>query len=160
MTRSVAEAVIERLRDRRETLAVAESCTGGLIGHLLTEVPGVSQVFLGGVVAYSNAVKRSLLEVTDEALREFGAVSAETVRLMALGVRTALQSDWGLAVSGVLGPGGGTPEKPVGTAWIAVSGPDGSVQAERFHWHEDRSGNKRRTAEQALALLLARLRQP
>jgi PncC family amidohydrolase len=149
----VARQVVERLTERGETVALAEACTGGLIGHLLTDVPGASQVFIGGVVAYANSVKQSLLGVTSEALLGHGAVSAETVRLMAIGVQQALRSDWGIAVSGVLGPTGGTEEKPAGTAWVAIAAPDSDVRAERFLWQSDRAGNKRHTAERALRML-------
>jgi PncC family amidohydrolase len=151
---ALAAAVIARLRERGETVALAESCTGGLIGHLLTDVPGASAVLLGAIVAYSNTIKQSLLGVTDEALQGHGAVSAETVRLMALGAQQVLRADWGLAVSGILGPGGGTDEKPAGTTWIAIAAPDGDIRAGRFLWQSDRSGNKRLTAEQALRMLL------
>lgn len=160
MSVELARAVLERLGERDQTVALAESCTGGLISHLLTEVPGSSRAFIGSVVAYHNAVKRALLDVPDEVLRNYGAVSAETVRLMALGARQVLHTDWGLAVSGILGPGGGSEEKPVGTVFIAVAGPDGSVRAERYHWQEDRSGNKRHAAEQALQMLLECLHGP
>lgn len=157
MNVEIAQRVLERLQERHQTVGLAEACTGGLIGHLLTEVPGSSRAFVGSIVAYHNSVKRALLDVPDEVLREHGSVSAETVRLMALGVRQTLHTDWGVAVSGILGPTGGSVEKPVGTMFIAVAGPDGSVQAERYQWQEDRSGNKRRTAEQALQMLLDRI---
>ena len=108
------------------TIAVAESCTGGLIGHRLTDVPGSSAYMLGGVVAYSNAVKQSLLGVQAETLSTHGAVSCETAEEMARGVRRLTGARLGLATTGIAGPDGGTPDKPVGTVCIAIDGPDGT----------------------------------
>ena len=113
--------VLDGLMVRGLTLATAESCTGGSVAARLTSVAGASRAFLGGVVAYDNAVKEQLLGVPAETLRDHGAVSEETVRAMAEGVRERLGADVGVATSGVAGPGGGTPEKPVGTVWIAVA---------------------------------------
>jgi len=116
------EAVVIRLLTaRNKTLAVAESCTGGYIAHRLTNVPGASKVFLGGVLSYSNAVKQKLLGVTAESLRRHGAVSKAVGKEMAEGARRRLHTDYALAVTGIAGPGGGTVKKPVGTAFIALS---------------------------------------
>jgi nicotinamide-nucleotide amidase len=119
--------VLQHLRQRGETLAVAESCTGGGLGAELTAVPGSSDVLLGGVIAYANAVKQTLLGVPAELLEQVGAVSDPVAEAMAEGVRRLTGSDWSLAVTGIAGPGGGSDEKPVGLVYIAVSGPDGCV---------------------------------
>jgi nicotinamide-nucleotide amidase len=118
---SLESVLIRLLAARKKTLAVAESCTGGYISHRLTNVPGASAVFLGGVVAYSNQVKQDLLAVRAETLRLHGAVSEPVAREMADGARRILHADYALAVTGIAGPWGGTPEKPVGTAFIALS---------------------------------------
>jgi len=144
------------LKARGLTLAVAESCTGGLVGHALTNVPGSSDSFLGGIIAYSNAVKRDLLGVPEELLMAHGAVSRPVAIAMAQGVRRALGVDVGLAVTGIAGPAGGTPEKPVGTVHIAVVGPWGEA-AEHHVWDADRVGNKVRSALAALELLAREL---
>ena len=120
------EAVVGRLlRERKMTLAIAESCTGGLISHRITNVPGSSDYFLGGLVTYSNASKEELLGVSEEALKKFGAVSAEAAREMAQGLRTRLKSDLAVSVTGIAGPGGGSDEKPVGTVFMALASPSG-----------------------------------
>ena len=140
------------LRRRGETLAVAESCTGGLVSHLITTVPGSSAYHLGGVVAYANAVKRGLLNVPESTLLTHGAVSAETAEAMAKGVRLTLSADWGLATTGIAGPDGGTDEKPVGTAFVACAhGQDCRVVPVRFS--VDRIPNQNRFAQAALNLL-------
>ncbi|HEX8299629.1 MAG TPA: CinA family nicotinamide mononucleotide deamidase-related protein [Rubricoccaceae bacterium] len=124
------------------TIATAESCTGGSIAARLTSVPGASRAFMGGVVAYDNRIKTGLLGVSVALLREHGAVSEPVVRAMAEGARTHLGADVGVATSGVAGPGGGTPEKPVGTVWLAVSWPDGEggarTEAVRLQFSHDR----------------------
>lgn len=115
------------LKQKNATVSVAESCTGGFLGHKFTAVPGSSTYFLGGVLAYSNEVKKSLLGVEEEVLTKFGAVSEECIRQMAEGVRKLTGSTYGLATSGIAGPDGGTAEKPVGTVWIALAGPTETV---------------------------------
>ena len=149
------ESIVGRLlTERGLSVATAESCTGGLIAERLTDVPGSSAYFLGGVVAYSNAAKASLLGVSEAVLEEFGAVSEPVVRAMAEGVRTRFGSDFGVATSGISGPGGGTAEKPVGLVWLALSagGEDGAskTHAESFVFQVDRSRHRSLTAQVAL----------
>jgi PncC family amidohydrolase len=146
------EKIGQWLVARRMTLAVAESCTGGLVGHRLTNVPGSSEYFLGGIIAYSNDAKQRLLGVSPDTLARFGAVSQETVREMAQGARRALEAHLAVAVTGIAGPGGGTPGKPVGLTWIALSAPD-LTRAVSFHWPGDRQANKEASAQAALELL-------
>lgn len=144
--------------ERGLTLGLAESCTGGLIGHRLTNVPGSSEYFLGGIVAYSYEAKKSLLGVRPDTLISFGAVSEQTAREMAQGVRRALCADIGVAVTGIAGPGGATPDKPLGLTWIALCAPD-FEQAEHYIWAGDRVSNKAQSAEAALRLIERYLRQ-
>lgn len=123
---SMERAVADALAADRETLATAESCTGGMIAKRLTDLPGVSEVFLGGAVTYSNESKKKLINVSEQSLSEHGAVSEQVALEMARGIRVALGSDFGISTTGIAGPGGGTPEKPVGTVYIAVDSPYGS----------------------------------
>src|SRR5438874_2315271 len=115
------------------TVAVAESCTGGLLGSLLTDVPGSSTYFLGGVIAYHDALKTGLLGVSPALIREHGAVSAECALAMVRGVRNVTGSDIALSVTGIAGPSGGTPAKPVGTVYIGIAAP-GVEKVQHFHW--------------------------
>lgn len=141
------------LRARGATLATAESCTGGLIGELLTAVPGSSDYFRGGVIAYANEVKLAALGVEPETLFAHGAVSQKTVEEMARGARRLLGSTYAVAVSGVAGPGGGTAEKPVGTVHLAVAGPDDAVVTRQLLWPGDREQVRRIAAFAALNLV-------
>jgi nicotinamide-nucleotide amidase len=143
------ETVGKALLDQQMTLSVAESCTGGLIGHMLTEVPGSSSYFLGGVIVYSNQSKMSLLHVRSETLEQHGAVSDETVQEMALGVQNHMGSDLGLAVSGIAGPGGGSRSKPVGTVHIGLAHPEG-VHSQKYRFWGNRSQVKTYAATMAL----------
>ncbi|MFZ1694588.1 MAG: CinA family protein, partial [Flavobacteriales bacterium] len=129
-----------------------ESCTGGYVSHLITGVPGSSAYFIGGVVSYANAVKMEELGIPSDMLELNGAVSQPVVERMASGVRDALKTDWSIALSGVAGPDGGTEEKPVGTVWIAVAGPDG-VQATKVYFPGTRDLVIRRSALAALNML-------
>lgn len=115
--------LIEFFRSRKLTLSFAESCTGGKLSAFLTEQPGVSDIFLGSVVSYSNQAKEDLLGVRRDTLLSEGAVSENIARQMAQGARRQIHSDWSVAITGIAGPSGGSPEKPVGTVWFAVSGP-------------------------------------
>jgi nicotinamide-nucleotide amidase len=126
---SLASVVLERLRRRGETLAVAESCSGGGLGAALAAVPGASDVFLGGVIAYANSLKEGLLGVPAELLAEHGAVSDPVAIAMADGVRRRTGSDWALSVTGIAGPGGGSAAKPVGLVHLGLAGPGGSGSA-------------------------------
>jgi nicotinamide-nucleotide amidase len=142
-----------RLRELGRTLSVAESCTGGLLAMRVTEVPGASDYFLGGMVTYSNEAKRALLGVPEEVLAGPGAVSPECARAMALGVKRAFGSDYALSVTGIAGPGGGTPEKPVGLVYIALAGPEGEVEVRELRLKGSRQGNRWSASEEALRLL-------
>ena len=147
------EVIVGKLLQTRDLrLAVAESCTGGLIGNLLTNVPGSSDYYMGSVTAYANLAKTRLLGVKPETLQEHGAVSRETVLEMAAGARRALDADIGLSVSGIAGPGGGTPEKPVGLIWIGLSAP-GYETARCIQLEGDRLEVKAGAAAAALQIL-------
>ncbi|MDZ4199659.1 MAG: nicotinamide-nucleotide amidohydrolase family protein, partial [Kiritimatiellia bacterium] len=150
--RPMEEMLVERLRAAGKTIALAESCTGGLIGARLTTVPGCSEVFPGGLLAYSNTVKIEMLGVRPETLAAAGAVSAETAREMAVGARRQFRADIGLAVTGIAGPGGGTPEKPVGQVWIALSTEAGET-AEFFRFAGTRDFIREGATQMALDLL-------
>lgn len=135
------------------TLATAESCTGGLIGHLITNVPGVSAWYAGGAIAYSNALKTELLGVEESLLAAHGAVSEPVARQMAEGARARLGADVAVAVTGIAGPGGGTSEKPVGLVYFSVSGAGGTVSAREI-FKGDRDEIKAKSAEKALNMVL------
>lgn len=154
--RPIEFIVWEQLHALRWTLALAESCSGGLVSHRLTNVPGASQVFLGGVVAYSNAAKVHLLGVSEATLEQFGAVSGQTVSEMAMGAQKRFGAQTAIAVSGVAGPGGGSPQKPVGTVWIGVAIAD-TVTPHEFRFCGTREQIKQQSAEAALWLLGERL---
>jgi nicotinamide-nucleotide amidase len=152
----LAAVVLDLCRERRLTIGVAESCTGGLLGTRLTAVAGSSDVVIGGVIAYSNALKTSLLGVAETLLVEHGAVSERAVRSMASGCRRATGAVIGIAITGIAGPGGGTEEKPVGTVWIA-SDLDGVVEARCLRLIGDRAEVRQRAAQAALEMVRRRL---
>jgi nicotinamide-nucleotide amidase len=154
-----AELVLALLRERGLTLAAAESCTGGLVSVRLTDVPGSSDVFVGGIVAYSNDVKAAQLGVPEDVLREHGAVSAESAGAMALGARERLGADVAVSVTGVAGPDGGTEEKPVGLVFLHASGPMGEQQL-RFDFPGDRATIRGRAAVAALHLVRRLVTEP
>lgn len=158
MPESIEERVGKRLTEAGLTLAVAESCTGGLIGHRITDVPGSSTYFLGGVIAYAYEAKERLLGVRHSTLYEYGAVSEQTAGEMARGARRVVGADIGIAVTGIAGPSGGLPDKPVGTTWVAVSTRD-REWTERHLWDGDRDENKAASVDAALELLLQVLDQ-
>ena len=141
------------LIQRNWRLAVAESCTGGPLGHRITNVPGSSAYFIGGMLVYANEAKEGLLGVPADILETHGAVSQETVQAMALGVRQALKCEIGIGISGVAGPGGGTADKPVGLVWIGLSAREVDY-ARRFYFTGDRIAVKEASAEAALGLVL------
>jgi nicotinamide-nucleotide amidase len=146
---TMASVLGDRLREAGQTLATAESCTGGLIGKEMTDMPGASDYFLGGVVAYHNEIKQKMLGVDPRLLVEHGAVSEPVARAMADGVRERFQTDWGIGVTGIAGPTGGSEEKPVGTVFIGIAGP-GGTQVHRHVFPGDREFVRARTALAAL----------
>jgi CDP-diacylglycerol--glycerol-3-phosphate 3-phosphatidyltransferase len=152
----LVESVAGRLEEAGLTLATAESCTGGLISSWLTARPGSSAFFKGGVVAYSDEVKQSVVGVPADVIRAQGAVSAEVAQALAEGVRSRLQADFGLSATGIAGPGGDGTEKPVGLTQVWVAGPGGG-EGRRFVFPGDRWSNRRQAAEAALQLLLDEL---
>jgi nicotinamide-nucleotide amidase len=145
-----------RCLERGVTVAVAESCTGGLIAKTLTDVAGASGYFLGGVVSYSNEAKARLLGVPEELIAAHGAVSVQVARAMAAGVLSRTGADLAVAVTGISGPGGGSPAKPVGLTYVAVADAAGP-EVRRFVWTGDRASNREAAARAALELLLERL---
>ncbi|MEO8910338.1 MAG: competence/damage-inducible protein A [Gemmatimonadaceae bacterium] len=147
----LAAVVLDRCREMNLTLAVAESCTGGMLGERITSIPGSSDVFLGGIIAYHNDVKRELLGVRLEDLEAHGAVSEVVALQMALGVRERTGADIGVSVTGIAGPGGATPEKPVGLIWVAVHASE--AKARRFHVGGDRVEIRQRAAQAALEMV-------
>ncbi|MDE3090473.1 MAG: CinA family protein [Chloroflexota bacterium] len=147
------EAVVGKLlAAQKQTLAIAESCTGGLITHRLTNVPGSSAYLVAAVIAYAYEAKVAALGVSWDTLNQFGAVSEETARAMARGAREKFPSTIGLAVTGIAGPGGGMPEKPVGLTYLALADAAGEI-VERRVWNGDRVQNKEQSAEAALVML-------
>lgn len=143
----------KQLRQRNLTIATAESCTGGLVGHRITNASGSSDYYLGSVVAYAYSVKVRVLGVNWETLDSHGAVSRETVAEMASGARQALDSDVGIAVSGIAGPGGGTPDKPVGLIWLGLDTPDGN-HTRQHNFEGDRIAIKEQAAEAAMQFVI------
>ncbi len=156
MTRELAAQAGAALRARRLTLAVAESCTGGLLASLVTDIPGSSDYFLGGVVSYAYLAKEALLGVRHDTLLQHGAVSPQTAAEMAWGVRRLLRSDIAIGITGIAGPTGGTPGKPPGLVYLHLTADNAEV-GERHVWDSDRIGNKERSVEAALKLLLRHL---
>jgi nicotinamide-nucleotide amidase len=148
----IEKAILNFMSEKGLTLSAAESCTGGYISHLITQHPGSSKVFFGGAVSYSYELKESLLGVKNETLWQYGAVSQETVTEMVEGALLNFKSDYAIAVTGIAGPDGGTPEKPVGTVWIGVANSEKTV-AKKFSFGSKRLQNIERTAIAALNML-------
>jgi nicotinamide-nucleotide amidase len=146
------------LTTKNKTLAIAESCTGGLVSHKLTNVSGSSQYFLLGITAYSNQAKIKVLKVPSSVLKRFGAVSKNTALLMAKGVQKLANSDYALSITGIAGPTGGTKTKPVGTVFIAYVSKRKTI-CKKFHFHGTRLSIKNQSAEAALDILLAEIRE-
>jgi len=149
---SLEEVVGNRLRELGLTLATAESCTGGLLGHRITGVSGSSDYYLGGIVSYNNKAKMELLGVKKQTLEKFGSVSEETVREMAQGVKSLFKTDLGISISGIAGPTGGSPEKPVGLIYIGLSS-EKEVTIKKFNFFRDRDSNKRISSQVALNMI-------
>lgn len=155
----ISKSIARKLIQQKSTLMVAESATGGLIQHFLTEVPGSSDFFLGGVIAYSNNLKQKLLQVPESVLEQHGAVSEETIACMANGVRLLMNADFGLATSGIAGPTGARPKKPVGLVYIAVSHRTFETRTRKHFFTGSRTINKLLFSQAALQLLLDALNQ-
>jgi len=149
---TLQKALSNLLRSKNKTMTTAESCTGGYMAHLITAIPGASNIFKGSVVSYDNDVKTRILHVAPETLQAVGAVSEEVVREMAAGALAEMQTDYAVAVSGIMGPDGGTPEKPVGLVWVAA-GNANKIVTQKFQFRFDRQRNIEMTAVQALNLL-------
>lgn len=155
MTDARLEAQVgDRLREQGWTICAAESCTGGLVLHRLTNIPGSSDYVLGGVVSYSNSAKQHILHVRQGSLIAYGAVSEQVASEMATGARDLFGATFALSVTGIAGPGGGTPDKPVGLTYIGLAGPDDLLVVQRHVWAGDREAVKAASAEAALRLLL------
>jgi len=149
---TIEEVIGKLLAKEKLTVSTAESCTGGYLAHLITSISGSSSYFKGSIISYSNEIKINELEVLSNDLEKYGAVSQQVVEQMAEGVRKKLGTDYSLATTGIAGPDGGTDEKPVGTVWIALAGPEGT-KAKLFHFGEHRQRNIRRSALAALNML-------
>ena len=152
--RSLAEQAGSRLLARRQTVAAAESCTGGWLAKCLTDIPGSSQWFERGFVTYSNAAKQQALGVAAEVLERYGAVSRATAEQMAAGTLRASEADWAVAITGIAGPDGGSPEKPVGLVWFARAQRGGAIMALEQRFGGDREAVRRAAVARALRLIL------
>lgn len=155
----LAEKLVTLAREKNITFGTAESCTGGLISAAVTDISGASAVFWGGIVSYDNRVKEHLLGVEHETLVTLGAVSAKTAEQMALGAVRALSVDFAVSVTGIAGPGGGTPEKPVGLVYIAVASTKGVITVKENHFKGEREEVRRQTVEMALSMLISAIEE-
>ena len=150
----VAERLASLFTEKQLTVSTAESCTGGGLSAQLTDIPGASAFFLGGIIAYHNEIKEALLDVSHDTLTMHGAVSAPTAEAMALGCRRRFRTDFAVSITGIAGPGGATPAKPVGLVFIAVATPEGAT-AHVHHFQGDRDAVRAAAIESAIALLVA-----
>ncbi|MBP3555342.1 MAG: CinA family protein [Clostridia bacterium] len=155
----LAEKLVTLAREKNITFGTAESCTGGLISAAVTDISGASAVFWGGIVSYDNRVKENLLGVEHETLVTLGAVSAKTAEQMAVGAVRALSVDFAVSVTGIAGPGGGTPEKPVGLVYIAVASTKGVITVKENHFKGEREEVRRQTVETALSMLISAIEE-
>ena len=155
----LAEKLVTLAREKNITFGTAESGTGGLISAAVTDISGASAVFWGGIVSYDNRVKENLLGVEHETLVTLGAVSAKTAEQMALGAVRALSVDFAVSVTGIAGPGGGTPEKPVGLVYIAVASTKGVITVKENHFKGEREEVRRQTVETALSMLISAIEE-
>ena len=156
---SIAKVVVDRLIDLGQTVAVAESCTGGFLGHNITSIPGASAVFVGGIISYSNELKHKLLDVKNDTLEKHGAVSKAVALEMAEGARAATGADHTLSVTGIAGPGGGSTEKPVGTVWLGLASAGERPLAVKKHHPYNRETFKQASVNQSLELLRRRIQR-
>lgn len=150
--RPISEVVVNILKERKETLATAESCTGGSIAKMITSIPGCSSIYKGSVVSYATEVKENVLKVKHDDVIDHSVVSKEVVEQMAVGAREVMNTDYALATTGIAGPDGGTEENPVGTVWIALATPD-SVISKRYNFGKDRQNNIERSCITAFEML-------
>jgi nicotinamide-nucleotide amidase len=155
-SKKIEEIVVRLLTKQKQTLALAESCTGGFIAHRITNVPGASKIFPGGIVAYRNEVKERFLGVRSVTLKKFGAVSEKVACEMAKGARKKFGADFAIAITGIAGPGGGTRSKPVGTVFMALTGSFGTIVERKFNCF-GREKFKEITSQQALEMLCWKL---
>ena len=155
---NLPQILFDLLSKHNKTLSIAESCTGGFLGKEITEISGISQYFMGGFITYSNDSKINLLNVNKETIEKYGAVSNQTACEMALNVRRIFNTDYGISITGIAGPTGGTPTKPIGTVFIGLSDING-VEAYEYHFGENRSINRERAVSSAFLLLINKLKQ-
>jgi PncC family amidohydrolase len=148
------QLVFKKLLEKKQTLGLAESCTGGKLSSLFVDVPGISSIYQGSIVSYSYQAKQDLLSVRSETLQQHGAVSQAVAEQMAVGAQKSLCADWTIAITGVAGPGGGTLEKPVGTVWICVAGPGDLIDSRVFKFSGDRLQIQNAALSAALEMLI------
>ena len=156
---ALAEKLVSLAREKNITFGTAESCTGGLISAAVTDISGASSVFWGGIVSYDNSIKEKLLGVKSETLSTVGAVSEETATQMAMGAVRALSVDFAVSVTGIAGPGGGTPTKPVGLVYIATASQNGVISVRENHFNGNREEIRHQTVETALSMLISAIEE-